>query len=71
MNNKPVALTAEEKEIIHFSLSMRSNHVQTHDCSLSAVDAKNVGKPQIIQPLNSDQMRFLLKIEDIQRKMLC
>ncbi len=59
-----------DKEIIHRSLAMRKNYIQTGDISLSAIDANNCGKKDKIKPLTTDQMKLIIRIEELMLKCL-
>ena len=62
-------LTREEKNMIVTGLQMRRNYIETGDVNLSALQASRLGKGNI-NALSSDQMRLLVKTEELITKVL-
>lgn len=58
-----------DEDIILYSLSMWQNYIQTGNVSLSSEDAMNMKKPNLINPLNLDQIKFIARIETIKEKL--
>lgn len=65
MKDSNIFLTSEEKEIIYSGLCMRKNFIETGDCLFSAIDAKNMGEEKCIKILNTDQIKFVIKIQEL------
>jgi hypothetical protein len=63
-------LTEEEHEIIHYALSMRAGYIETGDALMRAVDAKRSGHSKLIRPLSTEQMKLLIKIDDLMSRCL-
>lgn len=69
MKDSNIFLTAEEKDMIYTGLCMRKNYIETGDALMSAVDAKNMEQEKRIRVLNPDQMRLIVKTEEIAKKI--
>ena len=54
-----------DKQLIICGLSMRKNFIQTGDCLMTPIDAKNCGESDKIVALTPDQMRLIIKIDDL------
>ncbi len=54
-----------DKEVILYSLKMRKNYIETGNVNLSAVDAINIGKPEIVKKLDHYQKPLISKINII------
>jgi hypothetical protein len=72
-----VEISEEEKEMIVQSLHMRINYMETRDIVLSAQDAINQDRPQILRLLGHEQcilraeiaMKTLLSREEFKRSV--
>jgi hypothetical protein len=73
--------TAEEKELILYSLSMRKNVIETGDHNHSAIDAERIQKanskyPSLaasrpkVRALSVDQMKLIITIDGLMTKIL-
>lgn len=62
-------LSKEEKELIIRSLQMRKNYMETRDPALSARDAINMEKPNIVRFLDSDQCILRVEIDNLIKKL--
>jgi hypothetical protein len=62
-------LSIEEKELVVRGLNMQKNYIETHDIILSARDAMNMGKKDIIRPISSEQYRRIIALEDLIKKI--
>jgi hypothetical protein len=74
-------LTAEEKDLIVFGLTMRKNMIETGDPLHSAIDAERIQKANVrfpslassrpkVRALTTDQMKLLIKIDALADKIL-
>ncbi len=63
-------LTQDEKEMIYYSLNMRAGYIETGDCCLRAIDAVNSGQKDKIKYLTTDQMKALIMIEELMKRVL-
>lgn len=63
-------LTKVQKALIHTSLSMWANWIETGDVLLSAKDANAAGKRKIIKPLDKTQMQLIVAIRNLAGRML-
>lgn len=59
-----------DKEIIRYALLMWRNYIQTGDVVLSASDAINSGQQDKCKQLNSDQQKFVVRLEELATKLL-
>ena len=69
-----IELTIDEKEIIDIALTMRRNYIETGSISVSAKDLVSMGKHAEIhgaklQLLHIDQMKLIIKIEELRTKI--
>lgn len=69
MRDSNIFLTADEKEMIYTGLCLRKNFVETGDAMISAADAKNMGKENCIKVLVADQMKLIIKTEELIKKI--
>ena len=53
-------LTTEEIGLIRIAFDMRINYIQTGDITFGAADAREMGKPEMVQALSDDQMQLIL-----------
>lgn len=63
-----IELTKEEKEMIIVGLNMRRNYIETGNVNCSASNAEVV-KGLNINPLSVDQMRLIIKTEELINKL--
>ncbi len=63
-----IELNEEEKEMIIIGLNMRRNYIETGDVNYSASNVEVV-KGLKINPLNVDQMRLIIKTEELINKL--
>ena len=62
-----IDLTTEEEEIVAAALTMRQNHIETGNVLVSAKDMRH--RDIRLQPLSMDQMKLIIKIEEIRAKI--
>lgn len=58
-------LTRADKENIIMALNMRKNYIQTGDMAISAVDAERMGKGVLVKALTTEQMRLIIRTEEL------
>ncbi len=63
-------LTKEDKDILYFSLSCRRCIIETGDYSMSAQDAMNAGLQSQIRALTTEQMKVIIRIEELMSEVL-
>lgn len=63
-------LSREDKDILYFSLSCRRCIIETGDYSMSAQDAVNSGQKHLIKALTTDQMKVVIRIEELMKEVL-
>ena len=61
-------LEQNERTIVATALTHWINYIQTGDITLAADDAKNLKME--IKPLNMEQMRFIVKLDEIKQKVI-
>lgn len=69
-----IDLTTEEEEIIAIALTMRQNHIETGSILVGAKNIENMGEyakkhSAKLQSLSIDQMKLIIKIEEIRAKI--
>jgi len=69
MANKTIILTDEERREIYTSLSIRCGFIETGTIN-RAKDLGVLDKKKHIKVLSSDQMRFIVFLEDLMNKVL-
>lgn len=65
-----VSLSREEKDMIVIGLNMRRNYIETGTATMSAADAKHFKEERQINALSTDQMRLIVKTEELIQKIL-
>ena len=63
-------LDKEDKDILYYSLSCRRCIIETGDYSMSAQDALNAGHQDQIRALTTDQMKVIIRIEELMTQLL-
>ena len=58
-------LTDEERRLVMEGLQMKICFIETHNPLLRAIDVKNCPVGAKVMVLNSDQMRLIIKMEDL------
>lgn len=70
-----ITISSEERELIHAGLNIRKNIIQTGCPTVGAADIERMGTQTAkdmgaeLKALSNDQMRLLLKIEDLITKL--
>jgi hypothetical protein len=59
---------SSDKEIIRHAVLMWRNYIQTGDVVLSAADAVNSGQQDKCRQLSSDQIQFVIRLEQLAEK---
>lgn len=65
-----VSLSREEKDMIVIGLNMRRNYIETGTVTMSAADAKRFKEERQINALSTDQMKLIVKTEELITKIL-
>lgn len=63
-------ISQEEREALVTGLQMRICYIETGDPCLRAQDALNMGKPNLVKPLNDDQKVIVLGHAALIKKVL-
>ena len=66
---KIIKLSDEERELIYFSLSTRCGFIETGTIN-RAVDLARIGRKDKIKVLSSEQMKLIVKLEDLMMRIL-
>jgi len=69
MGNKIIELTDKERQEIYLSLSVRCGFIETETMH-RAVDMEKCGQKDCIKVLSVDQMRMIVFLEDLMKKIL-
>jgi hypothetical protein len=59
---------SSDKEIIRHALLMWRNYIQTGDVVMSTADAVNSGQQDKCRQLNSNQIDFVIRLEQLAEK---
>lgn len=64
-------ITDKESELLYMGLAMRRNLIETGDPHHSAVDVEKMGDAcdLKVRALTSEQMKFILEIEELKEKV--
>ena len=69
MGNKIIELTDKERQEKYLSLSVRCGFIETETMH-RAVDMEKCGQKDCIKVLSVDQMRMIVFLEDLMKKIL-
>ena len=58
----------KDSHIIAYALHGWANWIETHDITLSAADAINMKKSEMVNALSQDQMKFIVRLRDLSKK---
>lgn len=59
-----------DKEVIAHALQMWANHIQTGNVCLTPGDLNNMRRSSEIRALDTHQMKFLVRLEDLRERVL-
>jgi hypothetical protein len=66
----PTSYAENERELVYRSVCMYRNWLETGDVILSATDARNSGRADIIKSLSVEQMKIIIELDRIQIELL-
>lgn len=60
----------DDNQVIYMALNQWSNYIQTGDICMSQQDAINCGDKDKIKAINQEQMKFIIRLQDLAKKYL-